>query len=106
MALVIHLLYGLGIVLLVAAMLLDLLSLYLWLARNIRGHGASGVPAVSWIIYFLLVKLRPILQTVQHRSIHPPPDWRALLALTLFHALCQYVIPIGHAGWIKRKRRV
>jgi hypothetical protein len=44
--------------LLIAAVTVDLVSLVLNARRAFRGHGASGVPGISWIAYVVLLEWR------------------------------------------------
>lgn len=61
------------------AVVIDLASLVLWLRLYKRGSGPSGIPVVSWFVYFVICMAR-----------HRPVD---LVWLTLFHAFCQYIAP-------------
>ena len=74
------------ITLLILAVAWDALSLVLNLRRNAKGHGASGVPVISWLVYLFLVEWRK--QTFFFAS-----EWQAGLALTVFHLLCHFGIP-------------
>jgi hypothetical protein len=46
--------------LLLLGIAIDTVSLVLGIARLVRGHGASGIPVVSWLIYGLTITLLPI----------------------------------------------
>ncbi|MEK7474410.1 MAG: hypothetical protein AAB152_02145 [Candidatus Coatesbacteria bacterium] len=74
----------------VFAVLLDLHALYCGIRRNLRGHGPSGIPVLSLIVYVAICQYR-------QRFVD-------LLWLVLFHALCQYLIPYLHWRLIGGKR--
>ncbi len=71
--------FAVGAVFLGLAVCIDLVSLVLWLRLYKRGSGPSGIPVVSWLIYFVVCQARQSLFD--------------LLWLTLFHASCQYLVP-------------
>jgi hypothetical protein len=76
------------------AIVWDLVSPYLILARIRTGAGLSAVPLLSWIIYFLwLAILKPLVEPLCHglplSTAADHGDLRLFGALTLFHLLCQ-----------------
>lgn len=75
------------ITLLVLAVAWDVLSLVLNLRRNVKGHGASGVPVIAWLVYLFLIEWRK--QTFFFAS-----EGQAALALTVFHLLCNFGLPM------------
>lgn len=88
-----------GLLVLLVGVLWDLFSLYLYLAINIKGHGASGVPVVSWFIYVTYFAAAAATETVS--------SWlaiRLVALLTIFHALCHYVIPVQHSKFLKNRK--
>jgi hypothetical protein len=80
-----------GLLFLTTAILWDLLSLYLYLVSNKRGHGSSGVPVVSWFIYFYYFSA-----AVATGTLSTGTALLMMTTLTIFHALCHYVIPVLH----------
>jgi hypothetical protein len=88
-----------GLLIPATGLFLDLLSLYLGLARNIKGHGASGVPLVSWWIY-LIYGVSPI--GAMKVSVRTGILLFALL--TFFHVLCQYAIPVLHLKFLQNRK--
>jgi hypothetical protein len=77
--------------LLLIGLSLDLLSLHLELGYNKRGYGPSGVPVVSWLLYFLAVLMIP--WSLGARMLF-------LALLTIFHVACHYLIPEAHKRWL------
>lgn len=76
--------------------LLDLLSCFLFVRRNKKGFGASGLPVVTFVIFYFI----PILVT--ERSVLTHYFWLDCLILLCFHVLVVFVIPIFHKKWIAR----
>ena len=76
-------------ILIIAAIALDILSLVLSLVRNIKGHGASGVPIISWLVYLMAIERGD--QTFFFTS-----KTQASVSLTVFHLLCHFGIPYAH----------
>lgn len=71
---------------------LDLFTLSLAVARSIRGKGPSGIPGIPWLLYLYAIILsreptpfngEPV---IVYRLVN-------LTALTLFHGLCQFILP-------------
>jgi hypothetical protein len=76
------------LVLVILGILLDVASLYLGITRNNKGHGPSGIPIVSLITYFIYfgyLSDKDSLSRIEY-----------FILLTLFHVLCQFVIPRVH----------
>ena len=77
----------LAYILLAVALLTDLVSLALSVVRVVRGHGPSGIPVVPWLVYYFLTEW-------MHQSFMFASPLRAIVALTVFHVFCQYLIPL------------
>ena len=88
-----------ALIVLTPFVLLDLLSLYLTLAHIIKGHGASGVPVVSLLIYVSYVACAVATDTISQGS-----GIRIIALLTIFHALCHYGIPVLLLKFLKSRR--
>ena len=73
----------------VVAIWLDLHALYCGIRRNLRGHGPSGVPIVSLLIYIGICQYR-------HRFLD-------LLWMGIFYALCHIIIPLVHGRLLGRR---
>jgi len=74
--------------LLIAAVLTDLLSLVLGVRRAIKGQGASGIPVLPWLVYYFLTEWL-------HQSFMFGSPFRAIIAFTILHVSCQYLIPLA-----------
>jgi len=88
-----------ALLVLTPGVLLDLLSLYLTLARIIKGRGASGVPVVSWFIYVSYAAC-----AVATDAIGLGSGIRIIALLTIFHALCHYGVPVLILKFLKSRR--
>ena len=71
------------------AVLLDLNALYCGIRRNVRGHGPSGVPILSLLIYIGICQYRQ--------------RFLDLLWMGLFYALCHTIIPLVHGRLHRQK---
>jgi len=92
--------YGIGLALIAFAVAADLLTLFLLLRRVKRGRGPSGIPGVSWVIYFLWIMVfRPLLSSPPWSPMVSLLNLRDLAAATLFHLACQCALPWAYAGW-------
>ncbi len=69
-------------------MLMDIASCVLFMRRNRRGHGPSGMPMVSLIARYWL----PIV--ISGRAMFFYSYWMDFLFLTVFHIVLLYVVPI------------
>lgn len=87
-----------ALIFLVSAILLDLFTLYLAMVSNKRGYGPSGVPVLSWMIYFFYCAF--LLEESFMLKLF------SFTALTVFHILCQFVIPAAQVKFISRKRKM
>jgi len=87
------------ITLLVAALLTDVLSLVLSVRRIIKGSGSTGIPFLSWVVYYFLI------EWMNQTFIFGTP-LRAILALTVFHVSCQYLIPLAFIFGMKVQKRL
>ena len=76
--------FDIGILL--AAVAGDFVSLVLTVRRAVRGHGASGVPGISWLIYVALLEWRK--EIFFFASVG-----QVGAALTGFHVLCHFAVP-------------
>ena len=76
--------FDIGILL--AAVAGDFVSLVLNVRRAVRGHGASGVPGISWLIYVALLEWRK--EIFFFASVG-----QVGAALTGFHVLCHFAVP-------------
>lgn len=74
--------------LLIAALLADFASLVLGVRRAIKGHGPSGIPVLPWLVYYFLTEWL-------HQSFMFGSPLRAIIAFTVLHVLCQYLIPLA-----------
>jgi hypothetical protein len=83
--------------LLITALLVDVMSLGLSVRRIIKGSGPSGLPVLSWFAYYFLIEWMD--QTFIFGT-----QLRAILALTVFHISCQYLIPLAFKLRMKSKR--
>ena len=72
--------------LLIAAVTVDFVSLVLNAGRAFRGHGASGVPGISWLAYVVLLEWRKELFFFTSAG-------QAGVVLTSFHILCHFAVP-------------
>ena len=72
--------------LLIAAVTVDFVSLVLNARRAFRGHGASGVPGISWIVYVVLLEWR-------NEQFFFKSAGQAGVVLTSFHILCHVGVP-------------
>lgn len=77
----------LDIGLLLAAVTVDSVSLVLNVRRALRGHGASGVPVISWIVYVVLLEWR-------NEQFFFKSAGQAGVVLTSFHILCHVGVPL------------
>lgn len=69
-------------------MLLDIAACVLFMRRNRRGHGPSGMPIVSLVVCYWL----PIV--ISGRAVFFYSYWLDCLFLTVFHIVLLYVVPI------------
>ncbi len=82
----------------VLAILVDLISVYLWIQRLKKGYGPSGIIGCSFFVYGLysvaLIRVKGLL-------------FAALVFFSLFafHVLCHFIIPMAYAEVLKRRRR-
>lgn len=76
--------FDIGILL--AAVVGDLVSLVLNVRRAIRGHGSSGVPGISWLVYVALLEWRKEIFLFASLG-------QVAAALTVFHVLCHFAVP-------------
>lgn len=83
--------------LLIAAVLTDLLSLALGVRRVVKGHGPSGIPILPWLVYYFLTEWL-------HQSFIFGSPLRAIIAFTIFHVLCQYLIPLALRFGLRLRR--
>ena len=83
--------------LLIAAVTVDFVSLVLNARRAFRGHGASGVPGISWIAYVVLLEWRKELFFFTSAG-------QAGVVLTSFHILCHFAVPWTIELLCNRKR--
>jgi hypothetical protein len=84
--------------LLIAAVTVDFVSLVLNARRAFRGHGASGVPGISWLAYVLLLEWRKELFFFTSAG-------QAGVVLTSFHILCHFAVPWTIELLYRRKGR-
>jgi hypothetical protein len=75
--------------------LLDIYSCFLFLRRNRRGYGPSGIFVVTLIIFYLL----PLL--LFDRSVFTDAVWKDCLLLTAFHVIA-FCVPIFHQKYIAK----
>ncbi|HKR02862.1 MAG TPA: hypothetical protein VJT09_19445 [Pyrinomonadaceae bacterium] len=87
-----------GLLIPAAAVLLDLLSLFLALAVRTKGHGRSGLPLVSWLLY-MLYGLRPIAPKIDNVLT----AILIIALLTIFHVLCHYAVPVLHLKYLQNR---
>jgi hypothetical protein len=92
------LLWSLADLVLLLAILLDVLSLAMACRKVIRGHGPSGIPGLSWLIYVGWINLEQF-----HRD--HPSGWplQAFLLATVFHMMCQFGVPAVYSRWFSRR---
>jgi hypothetical protein len=74
---------------LLVAMLWDLISLKLALTLILTGHGASGVPVLSWLVYVACLGYGRV-----PFGLSKPQAIVAFMGLTVFHLCCQIAIPL------------
>lgn len=84
--------------LLIAAVTVDFVSLVLNARRAFRGHGASGVPGISWIVYVVLLEWR-------NEQFFFKSAGQAGVVLTSFHILCHVGVPWTIELLFRGKRR-
>ncbi len=73
---------------------IDLLSCFLFIRRNRKGHGASGVPMVTLIACYLL----PLI--ISEHAVFTSSFWVDCLLLMGFHVLVVFLIPILDRKWL------
>jgi hypothetical protein len=83
-------------------MLADAVSVYFWLVRCRRGHGASGLAGVTWILYAILILMsrESILFRQQPVALYKLLDF---VVLTLFHSLCHFIVPHLYTSHLTKK---
>ncbi len=83
--------------LLIAAVLTDMASLVLGVRRVIKGHGPSGFSVLPWLVYYFLTEWL-------HQSFIFASPLRAIIAFTILHVLCQYLVPLAFRFGLKLRR--
>jgi hypothetical protein len=79
-------------------MSIDCVSCCLELRRIVKGHGPSGIPLATLIVFYLL----PLLLT-KHAVV--TESWIAdAVLLSLFHVLAVFLIPMLFSRWTTRRR--
>ena len=78
------------LILILAGMVLDITSCFLFIRRNKKGDGPSGQPLVTLIACYLL----PLLLT--KHAVFTSYFWWDCLLLLCFHIILLFVIPIFH----------
>jgi hypothetical protein len=102
-------LYNVGLLLFGHAVFWDLVSVVLIIRWHKNGIGASAVPVLSWIVYFLwIIVLRDLLRALR-TGRHTPDtmtlrDWRDFGMMTVFHLCCHVLIPWVSWRWLKKRR--
>ena len=76
----------------------DLWSCYLFLARNRRGYGPSGQPAVTFIICYMI----HLVWT--QKSVFTESAWIDGYILLLFHYVVLFSIPISDKNWREKQK--
>lgn len=69
-------------------MLIDVLSCFLFMRRNRKGHGVTGIPIVTLILFYLL----PLL--IFETPIFTSSFLLDCLLLICFHVIVVFIIPI------------
>ena len=69
-------------------MAIDLMSCFLFMRRNRKGHGASGMPIVTLIVCYLL----PLI--IFEHAVFTSLFWVDCLLLIGFHVSVIFLIPI------------
>ena len=90
-------LYYIGSVVFTLAVIADLFSLFLNLKSVARKGGASGVPFLSWIIYFGYFGY--IYEKGKMSNLG------YFFFMTVFHVMCHYLIPKIYSKALVRKKK-
>jgi hypothetical protein len=84
--------------LLSTAIIVDMFSMYLGVIREKNQGGPSGIPFLPWLVYVFLT------EWFHQAFIFRSPN-QAMCALTLFHVVCQYLVPLAWRFGIKSRCR-
>jgi hypothetical protein len=79
-------------------MVIDVWSCLLFMRRNRKGHGASGIPMVTLVACYLL----PLI--ISEHSVFTSSFLVDCLLLFGFHVLVVFLIPIWDRKWLTRSR--
>jgi hypothetical protein len=79
-------------------MVIDVWSCFLFMRRNRKGYGASGIPMVPLVACYLL----PLI--ISERSVFTSLFLVDCLLLFGFHVLVVFLIPIWDRKWLIRKK--
>ncbi len=90
---VIILLIVIAAIILILAILVDLLSLYLNLRKIKIGRGPSGIPGLSFLIYWGVFTLGCV-NILKHEYRESVKYISIFTILFIFHISCHFIIPI------------